>query len=224
VDVFKYLSDMVASIKRLGSILAGDEVGDGWSWQRVALYQAHEMRHYAEVLERVAAGKHGGGIVFPSWDEGGDGVTPAAQGSAELLRRYQEVKSALASAIEALKDNDVDESMGGEFDVLVDALNGTVPHYWKAARDIVRCELVPPPMSPDTIEGVPTGEAPAWGGIPPVPPLCCLCNFSITPEGDWLSGHNAEPVAKGRCCRRCNDNVVVPARLREFMHRTAPKS
>lgn len=75
MDVFKYLSDMVASIKRLGSILAGDEVGDGWSWQRVALYQAHEMRHYAAVLERIAAGKHGGGVVFPSWDaEGVDGV------------------------------------------------------------------------------------------------------------------------------------------------------
>jgi hypothetical protein len=75
VDVFKYLSDIVASIKRLGSILAGDEVGDGWEWQRVALYQAHEMRHYAAVLERVAAGKEGGGIVFPSWDaEGVDGV------------------------------------------------------------------------------------------------------------------------------------------------------
>lgn len=29
----------------------------------------------------------------------------------------------------------------------------------------------------------------------------------------WRDGHNAAPVNSGRCCSKCNDNVVIPARL-----------
>lgn len=309
MDVSKYLSGMVASIKRLGLILAGDEVGDGWSWQRcVARYQAHEMRHYAEVLDRVADGKHGGGVVFPSWDAGGDGVDSPVppleikgvptekvadwvaglradcEQRGDLIMRQDDriasLRKALAAAVQIIKDNDLDESLAGEFEVLTDALNGEVSP-WKYAGDRIVNEFVPPPVSPDTVASLKAGvvkgfraysEAKAalaaaavallegadtlarYGsetGKPmvcvavegrmrtvhgmvvatiegrnekPANPPCCICGKAIESEGDWHSGHNAEPVAKGRCCRACNDNVVVPARLREFMHRTAPKS
>jgi len=37
------------------------------------------------------------------------------------------------------------------------------------------------------------------------------------PSGDWLEGHNAEPVVdNGRCCDYCNVIVVIPARLRSL--------
>jgi hypothetical protein len=73
--MFESLTKCLAGIKRLGSILAGDAVGNGDPWQKVALIQAAEMRYYALLLERIAAGKEGGGVVFPSWDaKGVDGV------------------------------------------------------------------------------------------------------------------------------------------------------
>lgn len=37
---------------------------------------------------------------------------------------------------------------------------------------------------------------------------CRICGGEF--EG-W--GHNAEPVTEGRCCGRCNYNVVLPARI-----------
>lgn len=42
--------------------------------------------------------------------------------------------------------------------------------------------------------------------------LCDICGeFTI----GW--GHNAEPVVKdGRCCDRCNKEVVIPKRLEEL--------
>ena len=48
---------------------------------------------------------------------------------------------------------------------------------------------------------------------------CCICNGPIdehkTPDGKvyWTEGHNAEPVGDGRCCTKCNDRRVIPARL-----------
>ena len=46
--------------------------------------------------------------------------------------------------------------------------------------------------------------------------ICILCNEKITsdPTG-WDGGHNAQPVAKGRCCGDCNDRVVLVARLEQ---------
>ena len=29
----------------------------------------------------------------------------------------------------------------------------------------------------------------------------------------WDSGHNAEPVNRGRCCDKCNNEVVIPTRI-----------
>ena len=49
--------------------------------------------------------------------------------------------------------------------------------------------------------------------------ICCICSNPIeaefTENGDayWLDGHNALPVAEGRCCSKCNDNIVIPTRL-----------
>jgi len=54
---------------------------------------------------------------------------------------------------------------------------------------------------------------------------CCICNGPIdwhtTPEGEvyWTQGHNAEPVKEGRCCTVCNNNEVLPKRLRAHRSR-----
>jgi hypothetical protein len=48
---------------------------------------------------------------------------------------------------------------------------------------------------------------------------CILCGDEIDiqylPHGQeaWTHGHNAEPLALGRCCSLCNDTKVIPARL-----------
>tara|TARA_Y100001951_G_C11195117_1_gene213824 strand:- start:383 stop:595 length:213 start_codon:yes stop_codon:yes gene_type:complete len=45
--------------------------------------------------------------------------------------------------------------------------------------------------------------------------ICVICNDPITtdPNG-WDGGHNAQPIAEGKCCADCNDRVVIVARLR----------
>jgi hypothetical protein len=43
--------------------------------------------------------------------------------------------------------------------------------------------------------------------------VICGCEIAVRASG-WARGHNAEPVAEGRCCRACNDRVVTPARMR----------
>jgi len=43
--------------------------------------------------------------------------------------------------------------------------------------------------------------------------LCVLCKKSIT----GAYGHNAEPLAKGRCCNHCNAYKVVPQRIQSLM-------
>lgn len=46
---------------------------------------------------------------------------------------------------------------------------------------------------------------------------CCICGGEIEVEpGGWDNGHNAEPVADGRCCRVCNEEKVLPARVRQI--------
>lgn len=47
---------------------------------------------------------------------------------------------------------------------------------------------------------------------------CCICREPIETEAvtNWAGGHNAEPVMAGRCCRNCNDLVVVPTRIRRI--------
>ena len=50
---------------------------------------------------------------------------------------------------------------------------------------------------------------------------CKICGKEILMDADgkWDGLHNAEPIAEGRCCEKCNDTVVVPMRLREFQSR-----
>lgn len=43
--------------------------------------------------------------------------------------------------------------------------------------------------------------------------LCVICKDSIgMDKNGWEGGHNAEPIAKGSCCEKCNV-VVTMARL-----------
>jgi len=44
---------------------------------------------------------------------------------------------------------------------------------------------------------------------------CCICTEEIRPHPGsiWKGGHNAEPVAPGRCCEACNGSVVLPERI-----------
>ena len=49
---------------------------------------------------------------------------------------------------------------------------------------------------------------------------CVLCNGEITVDSNgWAGGHNARPIAIGRCCSICNRIIVEPAQLREAMGR-----
>ena len=46
---------------------------------------------------------------------------------------------------------------------------------------------------------------------------CVICSEMITPDKHgWDGGCNADPVANGQCCKRCDDTIVLPARLAEF--------
>ncbi len=38
---------------------------------------------------------------------------------------------------------------------------------------------------------------------------CTICKKEIIGYS-----HNAEPVTKGKCCERCNHNVVIPTRIK----------
>ena len=43
--------------------------------------------------------------------------------------------------------------------------------------------------------------------------VCPLCN---KPSDDW---HNGAPVIDAKVCTECNENVIIPARLREALER-----
>jgi hypothetical protein len=45
---------------------------------------------------------------------------------------------------------------------------------------------------------------------------CVICEGKIPVEHGWKEGHNAQPVRNGRCCGRCNIEVVVPMRMRRM--------
>ena len=43
---------------------------------------------------------------------------------------------------------------------------------------------------------------------------CSICGKPIAEEPPgWFGGHNAQPINNGRCCRSCNDTVVIPERI-----------
>ena len=50
---------------------------------------------------------------------------------------------------------------------------------------------------------------------------CILCGEEMErwPGGVGFYGHNAEPLANGRCCSDCNSSRVLPARLAEISQR-----
>ena len=56
---------------------------------------------------------------------------------------------------------------------------------------------------------------------------CVLCKYEIEVEiSGWSEGHNAQPLAEGRCCSTCNDFDVLPARMQGLFQRlkvTRPK-
>jgi predicted aldo/keto reductase-like oxidoreductase len=43
--------------------------------------------------------------------------------------------------------------------------------------------------------------------------LCSICFNDIPSVQGWDSGNNADPINMGRCCNKCDNNVVIPARL-----------
>jgi len=53
--------------------------------------------------------------------------------------------------------------------------------------------------------------------------ICDICGNPIdikyTEDGTpyWAGGHNAEPIVDGRCCDKCQYNVVLPERIRRAM-------
>jgi len=54
---------------------------------------------------------------------------------------------------------------------------------------------------------------------------CSICKAKIdeqviknTKQVYWTEGHNAEPVNSGRCCSKCNAEVVIPKRRFDIWH------
>jgi hypothetical protein len=48
---------------------------------------------------------------------------------------------------------------------------------------------------------------------------CCLCDKQIETVMGVSEGHNAQPLAEGRCCSECNDFDVLPARMQGLFQR-----
>jgi len=48
-------------------------------------------------------------------------------------------------------------------------------------------------------------------GRSPEAHICSICQKEFTEFGS-----TAEPINNGRCCNRCNDEVVIPARIRRM--------
>ena len=52
--------------------------------------------------------------------------------------------------------------------------------------------------------------------------ICVICHKDIEPDRDadgniyWTEGNNAQPVGEGRCCNKCNIDIVVPMRFAEI--------
>ena len=51
---------------------------------------------------------------------------------------------------------------------------------------------------------------------------CCICHKQIEPDrtesGEiyWTQGNDAMPIHDGRCCNKCNAEIVVPDRFTEI--------
>jgi len=43
---------------------------------------------------------------------------------------------------------------------------------------------------------------------------CSICGHTIKPDvNGWSGGHNPWPINGGKCCGKCNDEIVVPRRI-----------
>jgi len=52
---------------------------------------------------------------------------------------------------------------------------------------------------------------------------CVLCNDDIKPLWyGWAQGHNAYPIAEGRCCDPCNWGLVIPVRIKKWKNSGSP--
>jgi hypothetical protein len=53
--------------------------------------------------------------------------------------------------------------------------------------------------------------------------ICVICHKDIEADKNddgeiiWDQGNSAEPIDEGRCCNKCNETIVTPARLTEIM-------
>ena len=52
---------------------------------------------------------------------------------------------------------------------------------------------------------------------------CVICSSKIEPHYNskgkviWTEGHNPEPITShGRCCDKCNSDIVIPARIADI--------
>jgi hypothetical protein len=43
---------------------------------------------------------------------------------------------------------------------------------------------------------------------------CVICKGEIEKKGTWSGGNNAQPIAEGRCCDKCDAEKVIPERIR----------
>ena len=47
---------------------------------------------------------------------------------------------------------------------------------------------------------------------------CVICGEVIGADNHgWVGGANAEPVAEGQCCWKCDETVVLPRRIEDIM-------
>tara|TARA_R110002096_G_scaffold168297_2_gene338844 strand:+ start:766 stop:966 length:201 start_codon:yes stop_codon:yes gene_type:complete len=52
--------------------------------------------------------------------------------------------------------------------------------------------------------------------------ICIICKGEIDKQYNnkgvmyWDQGHNAQPVADGQCCNRCNEDIVIPMRMTDM--------
>ena len=52
---------------------------------------------------------------------------------------------------------------------------------------------------------------------------CVICKKQIekqyTEDGEmfWDQGEDARPIGEGRCCLKCNKNIVIPARIEDII-------
>jgi hypothetical protein len=67
-----------------------------------------------------------------------------------------------------------------------------------------------------------------------IPTYCCICLGTLATEEEkerfkdskyGFLGHNANPLMNGRCCSKCDENLVIPTRIRRLQaYRMSAKS